>query len=328
MKMPRNSTKPSEAAGHGLYEARLDPDVRAFIARTNDWYPPEALDLPIGKQREIYNAMCRAFHAGTPEGVDSRDGTIQLLHRELAIRRYRLRDTQPRAVILYYHGGGFVLGDLESHDDVCAGLCAGSGYEVISTDYRLAPEHLHPAAFDDACAIFDWAASNIRIPLLLCGESAGGNLAAAVAHARRGHSRAAIGQVLIYPSLGSGMRGRSYLEHAEAPMLTVRDLEIYRRMRIGGAESAKDPRSAPLDDLDFARLPSTVIFTAECDPLSSDGELYRDRIMTDGGRAHWCEEQGLVHSFLRARTTSPRAQQAFERIMAAITALGKGEWPY
>src|SRR5262249_54150568 len=161
-----------------------------------------------------------------------------------------------------------------------------------------------------------------------CGESAGGNLAAAVAHARRGHPRAAIGQVLIYPSLASEMRGRSYREHADAPMLTVRDLAIYRRLHLGGREAAKDPQLAPLDDDDFANLPPTAIVTAECDPLSSDGEAYRDRILAAGGRAWWHEEAGLVHSFLRARKSSRRARESFTRIVAAARALGKGEWPY
>ena len=325
--MPRNSTRRSEGVPAGAYDARLDPEIRDFIARTNAWYPPETSDLPIENQRVIYNAMCQAFHGGTPEGVASSDGAIELADRRLRVRRYRFGGEEPATAILYYHGGGFVLGDLESHDDVCAALCAGTGHEVVSVDYRLAPEYPHPAAFDDACATFDWAAA-LGLPLLLCGESAGGNLAAAVAHARRGHPRAAVGQLLIYPSLSSETRGRSYREHAEAPMLTLRDLAIYRRLRLGGRETAKDPRLAPLDDQDFANLPPTVIVTAECDPLSSDGEAYRDRILAAGGRAWWHEEPGLVHSFLRARTTSRRAAESFARIAAAARALGKGEWPY
>jgi acetyl esterase len=328
MTMPKNSTRRSDGIPADAYDARLDPEIRAFIARTNAWYPPETLGLPIEKQRGIYNAMCRAFHCGTPEGVASSDGAIAVADRRLRIRRYRAVGQEPAVAILYYHGGGFVLGDLESHDDVCAALCAGTGHDVFSVDYRLAPEHPHPAAFDDACATFDWAAAALTQPLLLCGESAGGNLAAAVAHARRQHPRAAIGQVLIYPSLGSEMQGRSYREHAEAPMLTLRDLVTYRRFRLAGEEAAKDPRLAPLDDHDFANLPPTVIVTAECDPLSSDGEAYRDRIAAGGGRAHWHEEQGLVHSFLRARRTSRRAQESFARIVAAALALGKREWPY
>ncbi|WP_292586948.1 alpha/beta hydrolase fold domain-containing protein, partial [Mesorhizobium sp.] len=97
------------------------------------------------------------------------------------IRRYRLAGKASRAIVVHYHGGGFVLGDLDSHDDICAEICAATGFEVISADYRLAPEHLHPAAFEDSLAVFEWMAATTSLPIVLCGESAGGNLAAAVA---------------------------------------------------------------------------------------------------------------------------------------------------
>jgi acetyl esterase len=144
----------------------------------------------------------------------------------------------------------------------------------------------------------------------------------------RGHRRAAIGQVLIYPDLGGEMSGASYVEHAEAPMLTARDVLFYRDIRFRDGRFSVDPTVAPLCDRDFANLPPTVIVTAQCDPLSSDGEAYRDRIVAAGGRAWWREEPGLVHSFLRARHMAARAGESFARIIAAISALGKGEWPY
>ncbi|MEZ5829626.1 MAG: alpha/beta hydrolase [Dongiaceae bacterium] len=317
-----------DPAGLGAYEMRLDPEVREFVALSNTWFPPETTSLPIASQREIYNEMCRALHCGTPQDVCRVDTAIHLVDRRLPVRRYRVANTEPAAVILYYHGGGFVLGDLDSHDDVCAALCDATGFEVNSVDYRLAPEHRHPAAFEDACALFDWAAESQSAPLLLSGESAGGNLAAAVAHARREAPRAAIGQVLIYPTLGSAMQGPSYRDHAEAPMLSVRDLAHYRQARSSGAGPVNDPRFAPLDDGDFSGLPPTVIVTAEYDPLSSDGALYRSRIRDAGGLAHWYEAPGLVHSFLRARRFSSRARDAFGQIAAAARALGRGEWPY
>ena len=164
--------------------------------------------------------------------------------------------------MLYLHGGGFVVGGLDSHDDVCAELCQRTGYELVSVDYRLAPEHLHPAAFDDALTAFEWVAKTYAQPILLAGDSAGGNLAAALAHATRGHERAPIGQVLIYPGLGGDMSKGSYVEHAEAPMLTVRDIEFYRDVRSGGPERQGDATVAPLADTDFSGLPPTVVVTA------------------------------------------------------------------
>ena len=309
------------------YERLIDAEVWAFVRRTDACFPPESIGLPIGGQREIYNAMCRTFHAGRPANVATHDLLLDVGGRSLPARRYLRAQTSPAATIVYYHGGGFILGGLDSHDDTCAELCAGTGYDVISVDYRLAPEHLHPAAFDDAVAAFTWAAEANDLPIVLCGDSAGGNLAAAVAHATRGRARSAVGQVLIYPELGGDVGRGSYVTHADAPMLSTKDVLFYRDARFGTGGYVEDAQVAPLADRDFSGLPATIVFTAQCDPLSSDGEAYRDRILIAGGRAAWCEEPGLVHSYLRARRMSRRAAQGFNRIVAAIAALGRGAWP-
>jgi acetyl esterase len=310
------------------YERLIDDETWAFIAKSDRWFPPEAAGLPIERQRAIYNAMCRAFHAVRPDGVLVHDQAIDGQGGTLLLRRYRPVQGEPRATVLYYHGGGFILGDLDSHDDICAEICARTGFDVLSADYRLAPEHPHPAAFEDACAAFDWAAAMSGRPIVLCGESAGGNLAAAVVHARRAHDRAAIGQVLIYPGLGGDVTAGSYVTHAEAPLLSTNDVLFYHDVRLGARGGHDDPTNAPLTDTDFSGLPPTVIVTAQCDPLSSDGGAYRDRIVAAGGRARWQEEAGLPHSFVRARHLSARAALGFGHILVAIAALGRGEWPY
>lgn len=314
--------------GRGKYAALLDPELWDYIDSVNAWYPPELSGLPIDRLREVYDRMCRAFHQAHPPKVTAGDRVISLAGLAVPVRRYQPCGKAPRAAVIYYHGGGFILGGLDSHDDICAELCAGTGFEVLSVDYRLAPEHPHPAAFEDALAAFTWAAGTSSLPIVLCGESAGGNLAAAVAHAARSHARAAIGQVLIYPGLGGDESQGSYVEHAEAPLLSTGDIAFYRDVRSAKRQSPDDPTFSPLRDRDFSGLPPTVIVTAECDPLSSDGETYRDRIVASGGKAWWHEEPRLVHSFLRARTTVPAAAHAFANIIAAVAALGRGEWPY
>ncbi|MER8372547.1 alpha/beta hydrolase [Mesorhizobium sp. M1406] len=307
------------------YKTLIDAETWAFIERTNSYYPPDTIDLTIAQQREIYDRMCREFFAGYPDGVTVETSAIATPTHDIPIRIYRSA-RQAAVTVLYFHGGGFILGGLDSHDDVCAELCARTGYEVISVDYRLAPEHLHPAAFDDVMSAFEWATSTRNHPILLCGDSAGGNLAAAVSHATRGHAKRPIGQVLIYPGLGGDRSKGSYLRHAEAPMLTMRDLEFYKNIRTGGRDGTGDITQSPLADADFANLPPTVLITAQCDPLSSDGEAYRDRIVAAGGRAYWFEEQGLVHGYLRARHTVGRARASFTRIIDAAAALGQGAW--
>jgi acetyl esterase len=304
------------------YKTLIDAETWAFIERTNSYYPPDTIDYTIAQQREIYDRMCREFFAGYPEGVAVETSAIATPTHGIPIRIYRSAP-QPAATVLYIHGGGFILGGLDSHDDVCAELCARTGHEVVSVDYRLAPEHLHPAAFDDAMSAFAWVASTRDRPILLCGDSAGGNLCAAVAHATRGRAKRPVGQVLIYPGLGGDRSKGSYVTHAEAPMLTMRDLEFYKHIRTGGADQAGDVTLSPLADTDFANLPPTVLITAECDPLSSDGETYRGRIIAAGGRATWFEEPGLVHGYLRARHTVGRARESFTRIVDAVAALGR-----
>jgi acetyl esterase len=307
------------------YTKLIDAETWAFIERTNSYYPPDTIDYTIAQQREIYDRMCREFFAGYPQGVTAETAAIATPTHDIPVRIYRSARQAP-VTVLYFHGGGFILGGLDSHDDVCAELCARTGYEVVSVDYRLAPEHLHPAAFDDVMNAFEWAAATRNHPILLCGDSAGGNLAAAVSHATRGHPRKPVGQVLIYPGLGGDRSRGSYLRHAEAPMLTMRDLEFYKHIRTGGQDRSGDATLAPLADTDFSNLPPTVLVTAECDPLSSDGETYRDRIVAAGGRATWFEEPGLVHGYLRARHTVGRARASFTRIVDAVAALGKGAW--
>lgn len=310
------------------YSTLIDAETWAFIERTNSYYPPDTIDFTIGQQREIYDHMCRAFFAGYPEGVTAETTAIVLADHSIPIRIYRMPAPEAGAVVIYFHGGGFMLGGLDSHDDVCAELCHRTGYEVVAVDYRLAPEQRHPAQFDDALAAFEWAVSAYKRPIVLAGDSAGGNLAAAVSHATRGHARAPIGQVLIYPGLGGERSGPSYRDHAEAPMLTVRDLDFYKEIRTGGAEPVSAATLYPLADSDFSGLPPTVLVTAQCDPLSSDGEIYRDKILAAGGKAVWVEEKGLVHGYLRARNAVARARESFARIVAAVSALAGGKWPY
>ncbi len=153
------------------YARLIDAETWAFIERTNSYYPPDTIDCTIEEQRVIYDRMCREFHAGYPDGVTAADIKIPAPGQEIPIRIYRSESRDLSAMVLYFHGGGFILGGLDSHDDVCAELCARTGFGVVSVDYRLAPEHLHPAAFDDALAAFEWAASTYDQRILLCAAT-------------------------------------------------------------------------------------------------------------------------------------------------------------
>lgn len=304
------------------YTRLIGPETWAFIRETEGWYPPETATYPIERQREVYNAMCQAFHRGRPAGIRTEDVGIS----GVPCRIYTPEAPAGEATVIYYHGGGFVVGGLDSHDDVCAELAAATGLRVVSADYRLAPEHRHPAAFEDAMAVA--RAVGAEGPILLAGDSAGGSLAAAVAHRLRGDPVPVLGQVLIYPALGGDRNAGSYLTHADAPMLTLEDVEFYVTIRHpGGVEPEADPTSSPLHDTDFTGLPPTVVLAAECDPLADDAAIYAARIIAAGGKALARTEAGLVHGYLRARYSDPQAQASFARIVAALQALSEGACP-
>lgn len=306
------------------YATLIDEETWEFIRRTDSYYPPDTVDMTVDDQRRVYDTMCRAFHQGYPPGITASDAAMG----GVPCRIYATPGAMP-ATVVYFHGGGFVVGGLHSHDDVCAEIAATTGFRVVSVDYRLAPEHRHPAHFDDALAATRAVIAGWGDRYLLCGDSAGGNLAASVAHVlRNAGAPAPLGQVLIYPGLGGDRNTGSYVEHAEAPMLTTRDIAFYGKVRFAeDFDPSGDITCAPLQDTRFNGLPPTVIITAQCDPLASDGPAYAAAITAAGGLAVCVEEPGLVHGYLRARATVTRARHSFARICTALTAMGAGRWP-
>lgn len=303
------------------YSRLIDAETWDFIRATAALYPEDAVTLDMAGQRAVYDRMAAAFHRGRPAGITVEDRPFGGVHC-----RVYAPAGKAEASVVYFHGGGFVLGGLESHDDVCAEIAAGTGARVISVDYRLAPEHPHPAAFEDALAATRAVAGVWSGRLVLAGDSAGGNLAAAVAHAARAGGPGVAGQVLIYPGLAARpATGGSYATHAHAPMLTLDDLLAYRGLRHGdGPGPEGDPTAAPLEDADFAGLPPTVAFAAECDPLADDAVAYAARIRAAGGQAVAVVEPGMVHGYLRARGTAGRARESFGRIVAAVGEMVRG----
>lgn len=298
------------------YQSLIDAATWQFIRQTESFYPENSGTLPIAQQRAIYDAMARHFHREYPPNTIVRDA-------EVADVPCRIFGGQAPTVI-YFHGGSFIFGGLESHDDICAEICVATGSKVVMVDYRLAPEHLHPAALEDALAVT--RALIADGPVVLVGDSAGGMLAASVAHILR--SPQVLGQVLIYPGLGGDMSTGSYQSHAFAPMLTSADVKLGESIR--RVHDADDPalNLVPLRDSTFAGLPPTVAIAAECDPLASDCAAYAAAIQAAGGNAVAHTAQGMVHGYLRARGMVPRAAASFEMICGAIAALAAVRWPY
>jgi len=294
------------------YDRLIDAETWAFIHRTGEFYPDDAVDLTIAGQRAVYDRMCLAFHRGYPAGVAAEDRAVG----GVPARIYTTAEA-PRATVVYFHGGGFVVGGLHSHDDVCAEIAAATGFRVVSEDYRLAPEHRHPVHFDDAMTAARAAATLWGGPLVVAGDSAGGNLAAAVSHAARASGPIIAGQVLIYPGLGGDMSRGSYVTQANAPGLSTADVIYYRDTYRGGGSKYAEP----LRETDFSGLPPAFLVAARHDPLHDDCFDYTQRLHAAGVPAQLRDEPLLVHGFLRARNMSAPARASFTAIAAACAAL-------
>lgn len=304
--------------------AGLEPEIEAFVERTLAHYPADTAERDAAAQRLAYDSLCRAFDAPLPEGIAFADDLVpgDAHGAEVPVRIYRPSHIERAdTLVLYMHGGGFVVGGLHSHHGFCAELTAIAGCTLASVDYRLAPEYVHPAQFEDCRAAFrHFAARYERI--VLAGDSAGGNLAAALCVALREAPVRPVGTVLIYPALGGDQIGlESYMRHADAPMLTSADIEAFNRLWHGGPKKLGDPTSAPILADSFAGHPPTAVFSAAIDPLCDDGPEYAHRLREAGVPVACRVEEGLVHGYLRARTISVRGRAAFARIGAATRSL-------
>ena len=306
-----------------------DPEVLAYISRTNAFYPADAYTFSAEENRAWYNRYAAEMRGPMPANLTATDFSIEALgpQRTIPARCYRhAQQSHSGTVLLYLHGGGFLLGGLESHADACSGLCAATGIDVLAIAYRLAPEHQHPAQLDDVQAAFAHLhAQGLRV--IVGGDSAGGNLAAALCLRQRAQGGAMpAGQLLIYPGLGGDTSRGSYVSNAYAPMLTTAESAMYFGLRTGGMDrdSTLDPELMPLMAGDFLGLPPAFVVTADIDPLRDDGRIYVERLQGDGVTARYRNEAELVHGYLRARHMSRRAAASFTAIGEALVQLADG----
>ncbi len=294
----------------------LDAEMRAFIDRYIE-VSNLSTATSIERQRSDYDSMVQYFSYAHPQGVASTDEIAPGRHGEIPLRRYRYHGGDDSVLVLFVHGGGFILGSLDSHDDICAELCAKTGYDLVSVDYRLSPEFYHPAHLDDVEDAFNTCG---HANTILVGASAGGTLCAALCHRLQS---AVAGQVLIYPALGGDCFGLdSYRANADAPLLSTHDIAFYRGVRCESDDlPIDDPEFYPLVADDFAKIPPTIAISADVDPLRDDARLYVEKLQAAGVTAEWINEAGMVHDYLRARHVSTYAGAAFVRICEAVQRL-------
>jgi acetyl esterase len=286
----------------------LDPDAAAVFKAFQEAGRPPYETVSPAEARELYlngrlvtNPEPPEIKAVQPLAIPSPTGTIPArLYTPL-----RLRQTEGLApALVFFHGGGWVIGDLDSHDVVCRTLAVEGELIVVSVDYRLAPEHKFPAAVDDAIAATNWIALNATqlgidpSRLAVGGDSAGGNLAAVVAIAARDSGAPAIaGQVLIYPAIDFAMTHPSHSEPETSVLLTHSVIRWFRDHYLNGAADIQDWRASPGRAATLAGLPPAYVLTAGADPLRDEGDEYASRLKQAGVAVTHRTFAGQFHGF-------------------------------
>jgi acetyl esterase len=248
---------------------------------------------------------------------------------QIPIRIYTPHGSGPFPVLVFFHGGGFVLGGLDLYNDVCSRLCQGAGWLVVSVDYRLAPEYKYPAAPDDCLAAVHWVAAHAAefngnpACLALAGDSAGGTLTAVTALRLREEGGPRLcGQLLIYPATAYHTPPTpSYLENANGYLLTRDDMIWFWDQYLNSSAEASLPAVAPLCAPDLSRLPPALIITAEYDPLRDEGERYAKRLQQAGVPTVLTRYNGMVHGFFMFGGLFAESRQATQQATTWIKQL-------
>ncbi|WNV76994.1 alpha/beta hydrolase [Geodermatophilus sp. DSM 44513] len=280
----------------------LHPQAEAFLSMVAD-APP--LDTCTVEENRAQLLGVIPLTGDRSELAEVRDTTLPGPGGDVPVRLYRPSADGDLPVLAYFHGGGWVLCDLDTHDTTCRDLARYSGAAVVAVDYRRAPEAPFPAAFEDCLAVtralLDGSAGLGTDPdrVAVGGDSAGGNLAAGVAQALRGHTPSLVHQVLVYPLTDADGVGRtaSYAAYGEGHFLTERDIGYFLQAYAGDTDRA-DPRLSPARAADLSGLPPATVVTAECDPLCDEGAAYAAALTAAGVPAQYTCFAGQVHPFV------------------------------
>jgi len=311
------------------YAGRMAPGIAAYLARAEELFSHTAGDMTADEQRRAFTALCQSFAGPHPDGLSVRDAAVPGPHGDIPVRIYGPAGTGTTGGLVYFHGGGWVVGDLDSHDDHCAWMAAEAGVVIVSVDYPLAPENRHPVPFEACDAAVRHIAAHAAdygidpARLGVGGDSAGAALAAAVALKARDEGGPALAlQLLIYPTLGSDHSLPSFAENADAPVLTTGDMAKYLRLYTGQEPAdIADPMAAPLLAGDLTGMPPAMIAACALDPLRDEAAGWHERLQRAGVPSRYYLGEGLVHGCMRARRMSAAAMRFFEAVCEGLSVL-------
>jgi acetyl esterase len=303
-------------------KARIHPEMQAMI----DARGPVPATQTLEEARESWNAYSAALSEPYPDGMTVFDKTLRAGDLQIPVRVYQAAGhAGARPCVIYIHGGGFMKGDLDSSDTNAWGFAEDTGATVVSVDYRLAPEHPYPAAFDDCYGVLIWLAEkgteigvdSARIAVV--GDSAGGSLTAALALAARDRGGPEIaGQAMLYPCTGLPPTSQSYIDNAVGPGLTTSAMASYYELYLPGSVDRADSYAMPDRATDLTHLPPAYVHVAELDPIRDDGRVYASKLALAGQEVTFREAKGMVHGFMRARLRGPAARAEFDAIGAFL----------
>jgi|GEM_PF-3337944 len=310
----------------------LSTAMKSFVEQSMSFFPLTVIKQGIEAQRVAYNAMTSHFATPRPESLIVEDESLD----GIKVRYYRPLETSTRLRILFAHGGGWYLGGLESHDNFCANLAYDCGITLISVAYGLAPEAPYPAGIDDITQVYQSLLKIDTSPILLMGDSAGGNLMATLSHQCRSvNLPPAYGQCLIYPALSAVGSLPSHTEMADAPLLDLDSLHFCWDLYQGLAEKwnndseqgvndeqGQEPKLKevlpPLQAKSFNGLPPTMLFAAEYDPLLDDAHSYQQVLKQAGVPVQLTMIEGLVHGGLHGFQLTEEGRQLYRAVCAYV----------
>lgn len=312
----------------------LDPQMKKIIDLIAAAKAPSIRGMTPAEARAAFESRLEFFRRGEIQtAVRCENRAAPGPAGPIPVRLYYPLDRSPCGAAMFFHGGGWVLGNLDSHDSTCRALAAGSGALVISVDYRLAPENKFPAAADDSYAATRWAAENsaaLGYPegrLAVCGDSAGGNLAAVAAlMARDGGGPKLRYQLLIYPAFDPAMEAPSHREFAEdGYVLSRADMAWFWNHYLRDVQDGSNPYANPARAKDLSRLPAALVITAGFDPLRDEGEAYAEKLRKAGVPVVTRRFEGLTHGFFNMTSQIDQAKVAQEQTCNALREALSGE---
>ena len=300
----------------------LHPEIQTILDGMNAGTGPPAHELPIEQARAGHVAESVELCGPGEPVAEVRDVRVPAAGGEVLVRTFRPEGDGPHPVVAYLHGGGWVMGSLDSYDTALRALANATGAIVAGVEYRLAPEHRFPAALDDSLAAIRWLAAHAGelggdgSRLALAGDSAGGNLAAVAARRLRGELPIAL-QALIYPVTDAGANLPSYREFSDGHGLTAATMHRFWKLYLDGSDGSH-PDASPLRAGDLAGVAPALVLTAEEDVLRDEGEAYAAALRDAGVEVELVRWPGSIHGFFRWLHATAEARAAVDAVAAVL----------